>query len=46
MISQGITALGYAVWAGHLATTKVLIEYGAWNRVEMEILGGGNGGNW
>lgn len=29
LISQGITALGYAVWAGHLATTKVLIEYGA-----------------
>ena len=25
---QGISALGYAVWAGHLATTKVLIEYG------------------
>jgi len=27
--SEGITALGYSVWAGHLATTKVLIEYGA-----------------
>lgn len=26
---EGISALGYAVWAGHLATTKVLIEYGA-----------------
>ena len=29
---QGISALGYAVWAGHLATTKVLIEYGLLDR--------------
>lgn len=27
--AEGISALGYAVWAGHLAATKVLIEYGA-----------------
>jgi len=45
LISQGITALGYAVWAGHLATTKVLIEYGAWNRVEWRSWVG-KGGNW
>ncbi|CAK9101098.1 Ankyrin repeat domain-containing protein 2A (AtAKR2) [Durusdinium trenchii] len=27
--SEGITALGYAVWAGHLNSTKLLIEQGA-----------------
>lgn len=26
---EGITPLGYAVWAGHLETTKLLIEQGA-----------------
>mmetsp|Transcript_106958 Transcript_106958/g.255259 ORF Transcript_106958/g.255259 Transcript_106958/m.255259 type:complete len:130 (-) Transcript_106958:67-456(-) len=26
---KGITALGYAVWAGHFGATKLLIEHGA-----------------